>query len=216
MTRMNIATQQSVSLPASVSISRQHLLALSMAFCGFSSVGSLSLAMFQVGSLTLLFSFWVVPSILLISICGLALPELGRLCLKGWLAGLVAVFLYDVSRVPFILAGWDDFIPQIGVWLLGRESAPAALGYLYRYAGNGGGMGISFILLAQIFNIKQPLIKYAVIYGLAVFSCLMLTLIISPLGQDEMFAITPLTFSGSLLGHIIYGLVLGLVLKRLG
>lgn len=213
---MNIATQQSITLPGFISITRLQLLTLTMAFCGFSSVGAISLTMFQVGSLSLLFSIWVVPSIILISICGLAYPHLGMLCLKGWLAGLVAVFLYDISRVPFILAGWDDFIPQIGVWLLGRENAPPALGYLYRYAGNGGGMGISFILIAQLFKLNKNLVKSAVIYGLAVFGCLMLTLIISPLGQDEMFEITPLTFTGSLIGHIIYGLVLGLVLKRLG
>lgn len=212
---MNIATQQSITLPGAISITRLQLLTLTMAFCGFSSVGAISLTMFQVGSLSLLFSIWVVPSILLISICGLAYPQLGMLSLKGWLAGLVAVFLYDISRVPFILAGWDDFIPQIGVWLLGRENAHPALGYLYRYAGNGGGMGISFVLMAHVLNIRKSLVQSAVIYGLAVFGCLMLTLIISPLGQDEMFKITPLTFTGSLIGHIIYGLVLGLVLKRL-
>lgn len=212
---MNIATQQSITLPGQLSISRQQLLTLTLAFCGFSSVGAISLTMFQVGSLSLLFSIWVVPSIILISICGLAYPHLGILCLKGWLAGLVAVFLYDVSRIPFILAGWDDFIPQIGVWLLGRESVHPAVGYVYRYAGNGGGVGISFVLIAHVFNILKSLVKTAFIYGLAVFTCLMLTLIISPLGQDEMFAITPLTFTGSLIGHIIYGLVLGLVLKRL-
>ncbi len=212
---MNIATQQSITLPGQLSISRQQLLTLSLAFCGFSSVGAISLTMFQVGSLSLLFSIWVIPSIILISICGLAYPSRGILCLKGWLAGLVAVFLYDVSRVPFILAGWDDFIPQIGVWLLGRENAHPAFGYVYRYAGNGGGMGISFVLIAHVFNIRMSLVKTAVIYGLAVFTCLMLTLIISPLGQDEMFEITPLTFTGSLIGHIIYGLVLGLMLRRL-
>ena len=41
------------------------------------------------------------------------LPNYGKLALKGLFIGLIAVFLYDCMRVPFILAGvWGDFIPK--------------------------------------------------------------------------------------------------------
>ncbi len=212
---MSITSQPSINLFRALPISRHLILAIGLSLCGFSSVGSISLTMFELGSLPIFFSMWVVPSILIICILGLAYPQLGKLCLKGWLAGLIAVLLYDVSRIPFMLAGWDDFIPKIGVWLLERESAPASLGYLYRYAGNGGGMGVSFVLLSTFLIKPGKVVPAAVIYGIAVFCCLMLTLVFSPLGQDEMFEITLLTFSGSFIGHVIYGLVLGLALKRL-
>lgn len=211
---MNIATQQSIKLFGTSSVSRERLIYLTIAFCGFSSVGSISLSMFQLGNLPLLFSIWVVPSIILISIACISSPKLGGIVLKGWIAGVVGVLLYDVSRMPFILAGWGDFIPQIGVWIIGQENAPPLLGYLYRYAGNGGGMGISFILLFKLLKFKKSVVSLAVLYGLMVFGCLMLTLLLSPLGQDEMFEITPLTFTGSLIGHVIYGLVLGLMIRR--
>lgn len=211
---MNIKSQPAVNLYGSLSLNRQLALTLSLGFCGFSSVGSISLSMFQLGHLPFFFSIWVVPAILVISIASLAYPTLGKLCLQGWFSGLVAVLLYDVSRVPFILAGWDDFIPKIGVWLLQNESAHPLLGYLYRYAGNGGGIGISFVLLYMLCFKSKNIVYMGIAFGLAVFSCLMLTLVFSPLGQDEMFRITVLTFTGSLIGHIIYGWVLGLMLRR--
>ena len=85
---------------------------------GFSPITALALAimgLLPLGISTLLF---VVPS----TVVGIALafrfPSYGKLALKGLLIGLVAVFLYDCMRVPFILSGaWGDFIPNINMWL---------------------------------------------------------------------------------------------------
>lgn len=144
---------------------------------------------------------------------GLRMPQIGKLAFEGWCAGIIAVLLYDLSRVPFMLSGWPDFIPKIGEWLLGSSDAPAGLGYLWRYAGNGGGMGMSFFLLLSLVPVNRKMTA-GVIYGLFIFSCLMLSLVLIPHAQEAMFRITPLTFAGSLVGHIVYGFVLGCMARR--
>ncbi len=150
-----------------------------------------------------------IPGFLFILFLGLRYPAEGNIALKGWLAGIAAVALYDVARLPFILAGWENFIPKIGDWILNKEGNNGLLGYIWRYVGNGGGMGIAFMFLIKKGSTKTGYMWKGIFYGLFIFSNLMLTLILSPNGQAMMFKITTLTFTGSLVGHIIYGIVLG-------
>ena len=80
----------------------------------------------------------------------------------GFIAGIISVFLYDLSRVPYILGGWSDFIPKIGGWVTNTNEKNALLGYTWRYIGNGGGMGIAFfILMAQLNTNKHLILKAA-------------------------------------------------------
>jgi len=46
----------------------------------------------------------VVPSVVLGIGLAFLFPNYGKLALKGLFIGLIAVFLYDCMRVPFILA----------------------------------------------------------------------------------------------------------------
>ena len=131
----------------------------------------------------------------------------------GWIAGLIAVLIYDLSRIPFIYAGWDDFIPGLGGAITGAEEN-FTIGYLWRYLGNGAGLGLGFAALSHFFKFKRTILA-GLIYGVCVFLCLDIVLISSEQAQANMFEITPLTFTGSLVGHVVYGTVLGFVISRL-
>lgn len=155
-----------------------------------------------------------LPGYFVLVVIGLINPSIGKLVLRGWFIGLVAVALYDCSRIPFIFAGWNDFVPHIGDWLFEQQGSNQLIGYFWRYAGNGGGLGITFLFLMQLFKKPQPTIWPGIIFGLLVFSCLMLTLLIAPQGEALMFEITPFTFMASMIGHIIFGGVLGIYASR--
>ena len=77
---------------------------------------------------------------------------------------------------------------------------------MWRYIGNGGGMGIAFALIINSLYIKSEIIWIGLLYAIMIFSSLLL---VPADEQSMMFKITPFTFAGSLIGHVIYGLVLG-------
>lgn len=147
-------------------------------------------------------------------------PAVGRVAWQGFLAGLVAVLIYDCSR--WTLSAWlglHDFIPSIGGWLLSSSEPNWVAGYLWRYLGNGGGMGIGYAVLMQILSHGRHRLPAAVFeyrltgiaYGVGIWGCLMITLIASPHGQTMMFPLTVEYFWVTLIGHVVYGVVLGLI-----
>lgn len=158
--------------------------------------------------------FLIMPAFLLAFASGTINRKLLRLAFRGWIAGIIAVTLYDLSRIPFILAGWADFIPHISSWLTGSNDHSYLIGYGWRYAGNGGGLGIVFFLLADHFGWKKYIVGNGVTFGLLVFASLVALLLIFPNAQSMMFRITPLSFFGGMTGHIIYGYVLGKMFYR--
>lgn len=189
-------------------------LRLALAAVGFLPVLSMVLHSARLVPLQYSALVLVIPCFLWTILSGLWFPQVGRLAFAGWCAGIMAVLFYDISRVPFMLNGWPDFIPRIGDWLLEKENSPAGIGYLWRYIGNGGGMGMSFFLISSLYSPTRNFIGTGVLFGLFIFVCLMLTLVTIPGAQDAMFRITPLSFTGSLIGHIVYGFVLGCVLRK--
>ncbi|MEX1115430.1 MAG: hypothetical protein WEB53_09270 [Akkermansiaceae bacterium] len=130
-------------------------------------------------------------------------PRYGRLMLHGFVMGIIAVTCYDGVRISFIMAGWlDDFIPKIGGMLVGDGNHHAVLGYLWRYLGNGGGVGMAFVcafaLIKQLLpefqqaRITPRVTKYIALgFGGFVWASLIVTLIILPQGEEMMFVITP-------------------------
>ena len=136
---------------------------------GFMPVLCISLNVLQL--LPLHMGVWLLalPAALFAAVAGWLHPPLGRILLRGWLWGIVAVALYDLGRVPFVLSGWRDFIPRIGEWLLNRQGVPGIIGYAWRYLGNGGGMGMSFLLLLEWLKPEDKHIHIGVGYGLFVF-----------------------------------------------
>ncbi|MFL5627235.1 MAG: hypothetical protein ACJ788_16770 [Ktedonobacteraceae bacterium] len=155
---------------------------------------------------TLLF---VLPTAVLGIGLALQFPGYGKIALKGLLIGLMAVFLYDCMRVPFIIAGvWGDFIPNINKWLFNNW----VVGYVWRYLGDGGFMGMAFTVAYCALKSRVGVRRAALGFGLAIWICLVLTLLLAPHGQQMLFKPTPTTFGLSLLGHLIYGISIGMLL----
>ncbi len=274
---MTVATLISTPRP---SIKKVHIVVCLLYFAaGMSPIGALALSIFGVWTLPVGALVMVVPAILLSLVLGILYPAFGRLALRAFGMGLIAVAAYDGVRLPFILAGfWGDFIPKIGGWLLSQPEPNWILGYLWRYLGNGGGLGMAFTvlyaflitrggterrsgldrrvesekqrraqieravrgyigtheqkeqkrreLLQQMEAQLQPLRerrqarpdrrrpnRSAIAYGIAVWVCLLITLLATNNGQEMMFKLTPTSFVLSFIGHFVFGAVLGLLVK---
>lgn len=151
-------------------------------------------------------------------------PE-DRLVLDGLRWGIVATVVYDVFRLDTValLGWWDDFIPTMGTWLLDVDRSEQVLGgvagYVWRYAGDGGGLGVVFVTLAAATGLRRLGPRWTV--GAAVafavgptWGGLMATVLL-PRGQQLMFPLTVTTVVLSLIGHVVFGLVLGLGTWRL-
>ncbi len=76
---------------------------------GFSPITALAVAIFGLLPLPVNTLLIVLPATVLGIGLALRFPTYGKLALKGLLLGLIAVFLYDCMRYPFIIAGvWGD------------------------------------------------------------------------------------------------------------
>lgn len=200
---------------------------------GMAPIGALSLSIFGLWTLPTGALVLVLPAIVSSLLIGLLYPAFGHLALKGFCFGVIAVTLYDCTRIPFIVTGiWGDFIPKIGGWLLSRAEPHWVLGYLWRYIGNGGGMGMAFTVPYALWlahtdrkgrghkashrnpkSASQPhTMAIAIGYGVAIWICLLMTLLWSTHGQEMLFQLTPLSFVLSLVGHIVFGAVLGILM----
>jgi len=177
---------------------------------------SISAHVFGVISIDRAALFLVLPMALVAGILALGRSAEATLFRRGVLAGLVAVTLYDSTRMPFVLSGiWPDFIPDVGGWVIASDEPNAFLGYFWRYLGNGGGMAAFFVLACAVLGLRRHLVPLAVGYGVFVWSGLMGTVLLSANGESLLFEITPLSFTLSLIGHLVYGAVLGLLYDRM-
>jgi hypothetical protein len=141
---------------------------------------------------------------------------------RGVGAGLVAVAAYDAVRMPLVWANiWPDFIPKLGGWITGTQQDNALVGYTWRYLGDGAGIGLSFFVFCGVVVAIRPSLVTArpvllsVGYGIFVWGGLLATVVLPARGQEMLFRLTPASFGLSLLGHLIYGSVLGLALRRI-
>lgn len=140
---------------------------------------------------------------------------------RGFAAGLVAVTAYDGVRMPLVwLNIWPDFIPRVGGWVTGHGGHNAAVGYAWRYLGDGGGIGLAFFVFCGVALAVRPAlvmarpVALAIGYGVFIWSGLLATVAIPARGETLLFRLTPVSFLLSLLGHLIYGTVLGLFLRH--
>jgi len=127
--------------------------------------------------------------------------------------------VYDIFRLDtvYLLGWWDDFIPTMGTWITGRAEtrSGAVVGYLWRYIGDGGGIGIAFFVIALAVGLhrrsRRDVVLAAVTFAVfPVWTGLIATVALAPRGEQLMFPLTATTVSLSLIGHLIFGLVLGL------
>jgi hypothetical protein len=204
-------TQNSLLDKESPTMSKACTAALAIAAAGFAPITAVSLAVFGIAQLSLTAVALIPPAIVVLVAVLVLNPQYRAASLRGFIFGLVAVTAYDAFRLPFMVSGiWHDFIPRIGMWLLGDGRLHPIVGYAYRYIGDGGGMGLTFAVLYPLVNPRRLGAAVAgVVYGVSIWACLMMTLVLAPHGQEMMFVLTPLSATLSLGGHLIYGGVLG-------
>ncbi len=182
---------------------------LLFAMMGFVPIGSLCLALFGLVPLHLSAMFVVLPVLGVTTLLGIHYPHLGRLAVLGLVAGMVATGIYDTVRFTFVWStALTDFIPVIGRMALMDQDAHPGWGYLWRYIGNGGAMGMTFAMF------PWRSVRAALLYGTGICCCLFMTLLLAPQAQQTLFPLTLMTASAALLGHLVYGGVLGYLICR--
>ena len=78
-------------------------------------------------------------------------------------------------------------------------------------------MGVTFMVAARTVVprlARRAPLALGIAYGLVIWTCLLVTLIVSPEGQLMLFPLTALTLVLSWIGHVVYGAVLGAALSR--
>ncbi|PVZ14280.1 hypothetical protein [Actinomycetospora cinnamomea] len=168
----------------------------------------------------------VVPLTLVVLLLALfaPVPE-DRLVRAGVGWGVVATLVYDAVRLDtvYLLGLWGDFIPTVGTWILdvdaGSSTAGALVGYVWRYVGDGGGIGVAFFVLVAATGLRRwgrrATVAASVVFAVfPVWTGLVATVAVAPRGEQQMFPLTVTTVSLSLLGHLVFGLVLGLGCAR--
>ena len=152
-------------------------------------------------------------------------PHAGdRVVADGMLWGVVGCAVYDGFRLTtvHVFGWWADFIPVMGTWITGDPqdlTSGAVVGYLWRYIGDGGGIGITFFALASAVGLQRASRRTAVLtsIGFSVFPVwagLIGTVALADRGQTMMFPLTWVTLTLSLVGHLIFGWIMGLGFHR--
>lgn len=185
---------------------------LCIAIIGFMPVAFLALAFAGVPLPTTAVGV-LAPAWLALTVYACSKPELGRLLATAMVAGLVATFWYDVARFGLMgLGGIPDGIPNIGRLLVGDLGAPTqdvlGLGYFYRYIGDGGGLAFAYAMG------RRYSLGSGMAFGAFVCSCLWATLVAFPIAQTLLFPFTPFGMFLTMVGHLIFGGLLGVLLAR--
>lgn len=177
------------------------------------SIVSLLLYLLGVAEFGMLLRTLLVPGTLLLLGCLLWSRRQGkgelyqRLVSALW-AGLLATLLYDLARVPAVLAGLPVFkaISYFGTVML-NQSSPSVTsefaGWAYHLS-NGIGFGLVYVLL-----VGRPLWWTAVLWGLAL-ECLML---LTPYAEVFGYRVSAQFLAITVSAHIVYGLGLWGALK---
>jgi hypothetical protein len=142
---------------------------------------------------------------------------------RGLIAGMVACIVYDGARLfaVHVLGLMGDFIPVMGSFVTGEPdtAGSAAVGYIWRYVGDAGGLGVAFFVVAFALGIDRWKNVYAVLASVAfavfpTWAGLMATVALLPRGEEMMFPLNLATVTITLVGHLIFGLVLGLAFLK--
>jgi hypothetical protein len=191
-------------------------LAVHLSLAGLPVLG-ISAQVFGLLSLYYLAIYVLIPLVVLTAVLAVLAPDrFDMIVLSGFLWGLLACAAYDAFRLPTIYAAhlWGDFFGLVGGWATsGRPNF--VVGYLWRYFGDGGGIAVPFFIEIAILRLcERKNARYIVMLAIAYAVCpvwlgLVLTDGLAPAGH-ALFPLTPVTLVISLVGHLIYGTVLGI------
>jgi hypothetical protein len=142
---------------------------------------------------------------------------------RGLIAGMVACIVYDGARLfaVHVLGVMGDFIPVMGAFVTHEPdtAGSAAVGYVWRYIGDAGGLGVAFFVVAFALGIDRWSNVKAVLASVAfavfpTWTGLIATVALAPRGEEMMFALTPASVIVTLVGHLIFGFFLGLAFLK--
>jgi hypothetical protein len=170
---------------------------------------------FGVVSLRAVSTLFLFPLLGILAILLISKPQrIDRTALAGFGWGLVACAGYDCFRLPnvYLFHLWGDFFGTIGGWATGTSSNYLA-GYLWRYLGDGAGIGVVVFLLAAALGAaswpRRRVVGLTVAFAVCpVWAGLVLTDGLAPAGR-ALFPLNATTLALSLAGHLVYGAVLG-------
>jgi hypothetical protein len=170
---------------------------------------------FGVVSLRAVSTLFLVPLFGVLAVLVIFNPAgIDRTALAGFAWGIVACAGYDLFRLPnvYVFHLWGDFFGRIGGWATGTSSNYLA-GYLWRYLGDGAGIGVVVFLQAAAIGVsswpRRRVVGFTVAFAVCpVWAGLVLTDGLAPTGQ-ALFPLTATTLALSLAGHLIYGAILG-------
>lgn len=152
---------------------------------GYAAITSLGAAYAEAVPLPVTALLVVIPAVTCVVATGMRNPLWGRRALVGWLAGIVATIIYDALRLALVQVGiWGDPIPTIGRLALADPHANFVWGYLWRFMGNGGGMGIACAML------PWRGVRAGIAYGTLVCSGLFAVLLFFPVAQAHLVPLT--------------------------
>jgi hypothetical protein len=143
---------------------------------------------------------------------------------RGLIAGMVACIVYDGARLfaVHVLGLMGDFIMVMGSFVTGEPgtTGSAAVGYIWRYIGDAGGLGIAFFVIAFALGIDRwsNVSAVAASVAFAVFPTwtgLIATVAIAPHGEEMMFPLNWATLTITLVGHVIFGFFVGLAFLKM-
>ena len=170
---------------------------------------------FGVVSLRAVSTWFLVPLLGVLAVLVIFKPAgIDRTAMAGFAWGVVACAGYDLFRLPsvYVFHLWGDFFGRIGGWATGTSSNYLA-GYLWRYLGDGAGIGIVVFLHAAVIGVsswpRRRVIGVTIAFAVCpVWAGLVLTDWLAPAGR-ALFPLNATTLALSLAGHLIYGAILG-------
>jgi hypothetical protein len=173
---------------------------------------AISAEVFGVVSLRTVRSVFLLPLLGILAVLVVFKPNrIDRTAFAGFTWGLVACAGYDAFRLPSVYGFhlWGDFFGRIGGWATGTSSDYLA-GYLWRYLGDGAGIGVVVFILAAALGAASWPRRRAVGLTVAFAVCpvwagLVLTDGLAPAGR-ALFPLNATTLVLSLAGHLVSGL----------
>jgi hypothetical protein len=132
-------------------LNRDFYVRLAFMVLGPAAVIGLSVSYAQLLPLRVVFAAFVLPCYIIMAVLGIMYPQWGKRAAVGFSAGVLATIVYDVVRLAITIGlGLPDPIPHIGV-LWGGVGLEDQwwVGYLWRFFGNGAGLGIAYAMLPK-------------------------------------------------------------------
>jgi hypothetical protein len=159
--------------------------------------------------------------------CALGTQTLCRAVMMGLAGGIVAAIAYDLFRLPFVFSSFLGLervvphlplfkvFPQFGAMILGQERAQPSyglaaelVGWAYHFS-NGATLGVMY--LALVGDATRRHWAWAVLLAVG----LELGMLLTPYPNVFGIRVSPTFIAVTLAAHLIFGIVLGLVVRAM-